>query len=408
MLPRHVQDVQRRHVRDFARRVARRGLQPVVQELVAAGLSVGTLTYYMNQMGLGDGQITSFFESLSKRKFEGAFGEAFGDEIPSKMSRIEDDTDDTMEGEPNNQVALRASESGGGGTKGGTTETRVLKLPKHFGMPEAVNQVLTNSIYFSVILPPDNTVAHTGAGSVNYEFRLTSTHDQSKTNIATPVPSAGWGAGLFNKPLPYFAPATSASWPAASGQSTFPTVNTDGLQWRKWFNTLYQYYRVVGCELIITVQNMGAFRNGDILIGSYVDTFSATNAANIHPANASTQEMEQWPDVQWMQALSGSDGSSYGTTATMKYHYYPNKVRQNVENDEDIKTWTKVGESPSLSEIMTLRFARGRFSERNSFYGCNVHIQVRKIVQFRDLVPKFRWPTAGSAVALDNTFALAE
>lgn len=285
---------------------------------------------------------------------------------------------------PTRLNSLSASSSGGVGGKG-SHETPIARQMPHYGIPETITAVLPGENYFSVICPVTNTQLTT-----NVQFRLTSTLDRMITSRTTPTASATFAAGVFDKVLPIRSSATG--WPATL--TAFPTLTTDLLQWRTWYHKMYTYYTVIGVEYTIDVVNAVNDFNRDVVMVSYIDTYSTNNATNIHPTGATLAEMKQWPDVKWKLIRSANAG--YSEQTGIKGYYTPGQAKTNVENDEDIKTWTKVGSAPSLTEILTLGFSNGWMNDTSKGQ-VNVRIGWRYIVQFKDLNPAFRWPTSGQA-----------
>jgi hypothetical protein len=282
-----------------------------------------------------------------------------------------------------NQVALRSM--GGGGPVGGkgSRETPIAIQRPHFGLQDTVTVVLAGDNYFSVIAPTTNTQLCT-----NVQFRLTSLLDRMITTRVSPSPSQAFAAGVYDKVIPIRSSATS--WP--SSLTAFPTLATDLLQWRAYYNKMYQYYAVLGVEYTIDVVNATNDFNRDVVMVSYVDTYSSNNATSVHPTNATLAEMKQWKDVSWKLVRSANAG--YTEQTSVKGYYKPGQAKTNVENDEYIKTWTKVGSAPSLTEILTLGFSNSWMNDTSNGK-VNVRISWRYIVQYKDLLPVYNYPTSG-------------
>lgn len=278
-----------------------------------------------------------------------------------------------------NAVALRA-EGGGDGARKGAKETPISIQRSHFGLPETVTQVLTGTNYFAAITPANFQ------SMTRVQFRLTSIIDRMITTPSTPTPSAAYAAGIYNRMM---FPQSSGSWNAAP--AFYPSDTTDELQWLDYFVLMYQYYHVMGVEWELTMANPQTNVNCDITVATSIDTYSAGNATNVHPNGASMEEMEQWPDVRWGPVVPYVTASEK-TFRTLKGYYRPGKVKQNVENDEDVKTWTKVNAAPSLTEVLNVYFGKSMFNAVTSSTGLNCRMKWRFIVQFKDLNVPYRWP----------------
>jgi hypothetical protein len=299
-------------------------------------------------------------------------------------------------------TTTNAREGGKSGGKG-RTETPITRQFKSFGLPNTVTQVLTSSRYFSM--------ASTNTTFATYATRLTSEFDLEITTPSTATLPGTINVGNWLQKIPR---VFSAVWPATT--QPFPSVARDNLQWRTWFNKMYTYYTVLGMEYEITIQNPSNHPNSGIVIATYIDTYSLDNALQVHPAG-NMEQMEQWPDVTWKvvpsvvaspivlttDTVNANNGAGNGliedSIRTIKGYYYPQKVQNNVENDEDISTWTKVGSTPDLTEALNIKLFRSAFSD-TSYALANVRLKTRLIVQFKDLAPAFRWPAGQTGIVL--------
>lgn len=298
--------------------------------------------------------------------------------------QVSDDDEDmqmavTLTEPMSNAVALRA-EGGGDGARKGAKETPISIQRSHFGLPETVTQVLTGTNYFAAITPANFQ------SMTRVQFRLTSIIDRMITTPSTPTPSAAYAAGIYNRMM---FPQSAGTWNASPAY--YPSDTTDELQWLDYFVLMYQYYHVMGVEWELTMANPQTNVNCDITVATSIDTYSAGNATNVHPNGASMEEMEQWPDVRWGPVVPYVTASER-TFRTLKGYYRPGKVKQNVENDEDVKTWTKVNAAPSLTEVLNVYFGKSMFNAVTSSTGLNCRMKWRFIVQFKDLNVPYRWP----------------
>lgn len=286
------------------------------------------------------------------------------------------------------EVASRSAVgSSNSNSKKGNQETPIIRQPSHFGFPDVQTAVLTGTNYWSMVT--------NGPGSfATMQFRLTSLIDRQVTNLTTPAANASFATGNYTALIPS---GNSPSWPATI--SSFPTVTTDGLQWRNLYSKMYGYYHIMGVEWELTLQNPTLATDAEAVIATYYDTYGPTQNTLVHPANAAIGQMEQWPDVTFTAVGSAADGTLDGCVRTIKGYYYPGKKSQNVENDEDVKTWTAIGASPDLTELVSFKMFNGWYNVGLTKMNCRMKMRV--IVQYRDLVPAFRWPTTGqTAVTL--------
>ena len=200
------------------------------------------------------------------------------------------------------------------------------------------------------------------------------------------------GIGLYGNVIPSSAP------PVAWGSTipSFPTAANDTIPFRGWYNKLYRKYAVLGVQWELQVQNVVAHRQMPIAIATYIDSYSATNNTYVHPTVGTMTDIAQWPDVRWYTVGSSADDTMDGCITNISGYYKPGQVKQSVENDEDIKTWTNTGSSPSLTEILNIRFMPGWNSAQVSpVHACNCRLKFRMTVQYRDVIPTARWPISG-------------
>lgn len=283
-------------------------------------------------------------------------------------------------------MATRGSTGIEGNVGAKNQETKITRQRPHYGLPETITAVMPSHFYISAFVPGDRN------DYTAFQLRLTSMLDQMVTSVTNPVGGAAYTPGIFSAVAPT---SNQSSWPSTIVNPTYSGL-ADSSQWRAYYHKVYQYYRVLGIEWELTIQNAQHNVGNDLLFFTYIDTFSSSNSTNVHPNNAKVGEIMYWPDVRWHVVRSNQDGSGEHTWSTIKGYYYPGRVKQNVENDEDVKTWSKVGTSPALSEMLTVGVAKTPFNTTSAtaVHGCNIRVSMRKIVQYKDLQPAFRWPAA--------------
>lgn len=283
--------------------------------------------------------------------------------------------------------AARGSAVPSQSTGGMGQETRITPQRPHYGLPNTHTAVLPFTSYFSVV-----TGVTTGSLPTKFSIRLNTPYDTIISAYSTPVAGAGFGSGLYDKLV---GTTTGVLWQATL--LNFPSAPTTGSaespQWRDWWDQMYAYYAVIGLEYEFTIVSPQRLVNNDVCIASYIDTFSTTNSTLVHPVSVSLHEMSYWPDVSFTKISGRTDGSTENTYRTIKGHYRPGQAHKNVENDEDVKTWTKVGSIPSLNENLTLCFGKGWNNDISTGTPLNVRMTLRWIVQFKDLSNQVRWPT---------------
>ena len=280
-------------------------------------------------------------------------------------------------------------------------ETPITIQRHHFGLEDTTTKVLTQTNYVAIISTGDPQ-----GGTIDFQIRLNTPWDWFLTSLSTPAAGA-YAPGRFTQMMPF---GTSTTWPAVGSQLNFPLTmsSSEAPQWRTWFGKMYQYYTVLGLEYEITLMNPMTGSNvagWDMVAYYFTDSYSATNATTIHPRTRPLAEMEQWPDVQFMRVPSSGDYDTKKNYRTIKGYYRPGSVRSSVENDEDMRTWTKTGSQPSLTEILTVGCGKAWDHPGASTIcpGLNVRIDMRWIVQFKDLNVQYRWPAGAGQAAITHS-----
>jgi hypothetical protein len=287
-------------------------------------------------------------------------------------------------------VEMMSSSMVGGESKIGK-ETPVDRQNPHYGLPDTTTVVLPYTTYFSVVTPADQSV-------VTVRLRVNSPYDPLVSGLAAdPINGSALAAGRYrtkvktdgffwSDPLQYF-PVQNAT-----GSST-----ADIPQWRTYFDKLYNKYTVLRCDYEITYQNPIEKRAYDAVVAYGIDAFSTANDGRKFPTNANLQALEYWPDLKWAIVKSSAEKSDDGTWTTIKGSYVPGTAERNVQNDEDIKTWTTIGSTPSLTEELTLFHGNAGFNEKYVHIGVHVRVKLKYVVQFKDKTVNLRYPHGGQS-----------
>lgn len=312
----------------------------------------------------------------------------------AKMSTFIEDEE--MENAPELQatstasVARTAAATTGGSNGGLYKETPLSKFSPFLGVPDTANVILPWTTYFTVITVADST-------TTEVNLRLNTPYDSLVTQVNTPVPSATTATGIYNRKPAHN--QVNGNWPNPLWPypQTIPAgVNTTECPWyRRYYDKLYEKYACLGCEYEITMQNAVMNEpNYDVTVAYGVDSFSANNAGRKFPV-ATLSQMQYWPDISFKKINSTGDNVHDGSYSVIKGQYKSGSATRNVQNDEDLKTWTDVGATPSLTELLVLRFANSEFNKQDARIPIMVKVQMKFIVQFKDKKQNIRYPTAG-------------
>lgn len=205
--------------------------------------------------------------------------------------------------------------------------------------------------------------------------------------------------------IPY--PATFA------GASTDPTERPS---WREYWFQIYEYYTVLKCHWEVIVENpmnLSQQQNNPILIGTQFDSYSDTagSSGNVMPPTTLVESMSfqhmKWYNVDGMTTFEQQ--ATDNNRVVMKGTWMPGMTKRNIINDGDVKTWTATagGAPPNLKEILTINFWRHPLATQVSagtpYTNANVQINLKYVVQFKDLKLQARYPNTVSAAGFNIT-----
>jgi hypothetical protein len=221
----------------------------------------------------------------------------------------------------------------------------------------------------------------------------------------------------------------NAYYPVAIGTHNTAPVN-ERPAWFNFWAKLYDFYTVLGCEYKIIIHNptdqyssqiitgpattkyattaaadnVGALLLApavsvptklptNIVVAEQFDTYSdtATSTGNVMPLTQ-YEEIRQYKNIRWHQVKDG------GNTTVITGTYKPGQAKRNITNDGDVKTWTATTTTlPSLKEILTLNFFQDPLNITSNAagvnnVGCNMEINLKYIIQFKDLKQQARYP----------------
>lgn len=308
------------------------------------------------------------------------------------------DTSGPMEIENGDQQLEAARFGGGGGDNPQSKETPITRAPSiSYGLPNTHTTIIPWNFWFGM--------AHIGNPQTipppKLSFRLNSIDDIVETALSTIAAGGSIVNGVFNVPV------SGGTVRAATNPAVFPRTITNGVSaterafWVQYWKDIYEYYTVLGCEYKITANNVSAFgQNSSALIITDMDSYSDTAGSTGN----------RTPDVILAELLSFQHmkvrsfvGTQAALTSQEPYEvitgrYKPGDIARNISNDGDVKTWTKTdGTLPTLKDLMNIRLARSPFNLDNTGGGAqaNFQVEVKYIVQFKDLKIGARYPSTG-------------
>ena len=184
------------------------------------------------------------------------------------------------------------------------------------------------------------------------------------------------------------------------------TDTTERPAWRAYWAAIYQYYTVLGCEYKITMINPVTTEGAKAIVGTQFDSYTTAAAAtgNVMPL-ANLSEAMAFKNLRWDIIDRDSASQPNKNVCVISGRYKPGQTKRNIVNDGDVKTWSSTGTfdqiglgtgddgvNPTLNEILTLNFWRAPLGYSTAV-ALNMQIELKYIVQFKDLRSQARYPT---------------
>ena len=340
-----------------------------------------------------------------------------------------------------NSVGMELARLGGPGTNGIAKETPIMNVPPTYGLQET----------HTTILPWTGYVTAAGLDKqtpLQLPIRLNAIGDMLPiTVVASPARGTNHATKRFET-----RPVDANGWTQSNYPSTLAagTDNTERPAWRDYWCAIYEYYTVLGCEYEIVIENPlnvpltqpalssstvlttpstgpiltvipGGWANTDCVAAVQVDTYSdnAGASGNVMPQALYT-EVRSFKNIKWYPIKGG------GRKTVIRGTYSPGDAKRNVANDGDVKTWTSTAAPastlPTLKEFLTVNLWKDPFfnasyadvhapdtsnvsntaSERPGVL--NMEINLKYIVQFKDLRTQPRYPNQSIGAAVTQSF----
>lgn len=318
----------------------------------------------------------------------------------------------------------------------GTNETPVLYHSPQYMFPETYTALLPTTFYCSGVLSPIFQALDFKLRMNDYKVPLVSNISAVPSNPSTGI-GPKFAAGFYNRKIPQWAllsvNATTPTAPTTAGANLFPAGETPnavrwpatrhlfpispdpGLQMQcksaPYFEKIYQYYTVLGCEyeIIIEPTNATYYQNNDMVVSQVYDTYTNTRFEGQTQLGQPLGDVMAWKNVKSQIVSNAVRGDSQSKYTVIKGTYRPGDARRMVENDGDAKRWfstsgTGVYNDGKLTEDLHLMFHPHDFNtvheqrviginDANSAaetQTCkttfNMKVQLKYIVQFKDVI----------------------
>lgn len=323
--------------------------------------------------------------------------------LPDLSDLIPENTDMDASGSRDTDVgevtAARSSSAASGGNNPVSKETPISNYPSlSYGLQETHTTILPWTGWLTVALGKPLETA-----PVQLKLRMNTPYDFINSSTLT---SPAINAAFTNNGL-YVVPANENGVRVNSSRVFYPETITNTVNerpaWRDYWAALYDYYTVLGCEYKITMVNPVSKIGASWIIGTEFDTYSdtATSTGNVMPATKLSEALA-YKNMKWTIVEYSRSEVSNKQSAVIAGTYKPGQARRNIVNDGDVKTWTKTGTTlPTLKEDLVLNFWKaplgyydygGDLETATFSYAMNMQIEIKYIVQFKDLKLQARYP----------------
>lgn len=193
-----------------------------------------------------------------------------------------------------------------------------------------------------------------------------------------------------------------STYPQPTG-GTNATSTAEKLWYRDWFGAFYKSYSVIGCEVSLTVQNVGRLPGDNISIGwlEFSDdtkpptTRDGTNGFTVHYFDA-------WKNTKRIVLKNNERRTITHMHSPGDEHHHALELQKidTTNNVVQSDTWTQVTKSPNHKEYIEFYFFVDPVIGLKNFTGhANIELNLKYKVQFRDLVKNLEYPTGANASA---------
>ena len=198
--------------------------------------------------------------------------------------------------------------------------------------------------------------------------------------------------------------------PATNGKSSSGAISHTNCRaaWSKWYCKQYQYAHCMETDWKVTYwsgdgdkefQNVRIYEGHDVQSTGNTDTIP-----DAHPIG----RMDHWPYLKkhnLSQRTNETPKDKYVISGTWKdSDHHPMSM---IPNDEEIKTWSKVGDEDFVArendyreDVVLLHFSNPDSANQPGFVNCR--IDLRYEVQFKDLANSIRWFGSGIGKTLNT------
>ena len=171
--------------------------------------------------------------------------------------------------------------------------------------------------------------------------------------------------------------------------------------WETW-SQMYQMYAIIKVHYKLTIYHpRSGSNNGVLVITCEESNTSGDNSGNRTAQGGNVYEYLGLKQHKKYRVGPGSnDGGDSGAYTVIEGTYTPGSIKRNVVNDSDVRTWisTSSASGTDLIDTLFIAFFRDPLSGTTRKQHVNCQLEMKAVVQFKDLKEGFRYP-ANQAVS---------
>lgn len=200
------------------------------------------------------------------------------------------------------------------------------------------------------------------------------------------------------------APVIPGDLPLQDGFSSSGEISDDNVvpAYRRWYAKMYQYAHCMETDWKVTYipgDTNEPFQQMSVFEG--MDCVSTGNTDRI-PTEEPYGRVAQWPYFKHHIVQTRSN-ENQNKSFTLSGKWVPNQSRPNkmIANEEDVKTWTKLGsvdfndrEAGYREDLTLMHYSNENSSNIAGYWNVRVDLQYK--VQFKDLTNRLRWHGSGT------------
>lgn len=166
--------------------------------------------------------------------------------------------------------------------------------------------------------------------------------------------------------------------------------------WREWYAKMYEAYTVIETEYRVTFINPETTIGNRVVVYTEKDTYGSSSTGNVIPLDRYPFNYENWKHIDKTIVYERNNNDAPGWIKTISGVWKPNTWAKNVKNDEDTKTWSASGAEPDPAYTENLVLIAKPDEHCVEHCNLNVWVELRFVVQWKDLNVKCRYPYYGN------------